>query len=242
MKKNITYIILAAALLLIGAESCKHEPVLPEGEQPVGGGTGNGGGNSTPCDPNTVYFQNDVLPILISNCAMAGCHDPGSHQDGVILNSYGALMNSDIVEPGDAEDSDLYEVITENDPSKIMPRPPASPLTQAQINTIMTWIEQGAQNNVCNAATCDTFNVTYNLSVKPIIQNNCQGCHSGSAPSGGINLSTHAGLQAVALNGKLYGAVNHASGYSPMPKNGNKLQQCDIRKIKLWVDAGAPNN
>lgn len=244
MKRVLTYSIIPATILsiMLTVNGCKHEPMLPGGDPAAGNGNGGGTGGSDPCDPNTVYFQNEVLPIIVSNCAMSGCHDAASHQDGVVLTSYSSLMNSDIVDPGDADGSDLYDVITETDPDKIMPRPPHPPLTAGQVNTIMVWIEQGAQNNVCNEATCDTFNVTYTASVKPIIQTNCQGCHSGTAPSGGIDLTAHAGVQTVALNGKLYGAVNHMAGYSAMPKNGNKLPVCDIRKIKLWIDAGAPNN
>jgi hypothetical protein len=245
MKRAFTYTFLPGIMLIliIAFNACKHEPVYPVGQEPGGStGTGGGNGNGNSCDPNTIYFQNQVLPILVSNCAMSGCHDAGSHQKGIVLDSYASLMNSDIVDPNDAAHSDIYEVITETDPDKIMPRPPVNPLTQEQIAIITQWINQGAQNNVCSSAVCDTFNITFAGSVKPILQNNCQGCHSGSAPSGGIDLSAHAGAQAVALNGKLYGAVSHSAGYTPMPQGGNQLSLCDIRKIKLWIDAGAPNN
>jgi hypothetical protein len=46
----------------------------------------------------------------------------------------------------------------------------------------------------------------------------------------------------VAQNGKLYGAVNHSPGYSPMPKGGTKLSACNISKIKAWIDGGSLNN
>lgn len=251
MRGRIPYIITAAlmVLCLVFANGCKHEPLYPGGQEPVAGGNGNGngggnggGGNGEPCDPNVIYFQNEILPIFISNCAMSGCHDANTAQDGIILTSYSSIMNSDIIEPGDANDSELYEVITETDPDKRMPQPPQSPLTPAQISLIQQWIEQGAQNTSCTQATCDTFNVTFSASVKPILQTNCQGCHSGASPSAGIDLSTHAGAQAIALNGRLNGAVNHMAGYKPMPQGGNKLPFCEIRKIKLWIDAGAPNN
>jgi hypothetical protein len=49
-------------------------------------------------------------------------------------------------------------------------------------------------------------------------------------------------VQTVALNGKLFGAVNHSSGYSSMPKNGNKLPQCKIDEIRIWITNGALNN
>ncbi|MEO7444152.1 MAG: hypothetical protein ABIT96_03800, partial [Ferruginibacter sp.] len=67
-------------------------------------------------------------------------------------------------------------------------------------------------------------------------------CHSGGTPSGGIDLSNYTIVKALALNGRLYGAVTHAPGYSPMPKNASKLSACNLSQIRKWIDAGAPNN
>lgn len=91
--------------------------------------------------------------------------------------------------------------------------------------------------------TCDTNAVTYNGTVVPLLQSGgCLGCHSGGAPSGNISLSTYNSVKAAALNGKLYGAINHSPGFSPMPQGGNKLNNCNISKIKAWIDAGSINN
>jgi hypothetical protein len=94
---------------------------------------------------------------------------------------------------------------------------------------------------------CDTTSVTFSGTVFPIIDNNCTGCHSSGAPSGNVLLVDHASISAagqipVGSYGSLYGVISHASGNSPMPKNGNKLSDCDIRKIKVWIDAGTPDN
>ncbi len=70
----------------------------------------------------------------------------------------------------------------------------------------------------------------------------CVGCHSGGVPSGGISLENHAGVKSVADNGRLFGAVSHLPGFEPMPQVGGKMSACDIRKLKAWIDAGAPNN
>lgn len=91
--------------------------------------------------------------------------------------------------------------------------------------------------------TCDTNGVTYSGTVVPLLQaNGCLGCHSGGAPSGNISLATYTSVKAVAQNGKLYGAINHSPGYSPMPQGGNKMSSCNISKIKAWIDAGSSNN
>lgn len=228
----ILFLFLGAA---ISVSSCKHQPVYPA--NPAQDTTKK---DSTECDQSVVYFENEVLPILVSNCTMSGCHNASSAQDGVVLESYSSLMASNVVNPYNASDSDIIEALLESDPDKHMPPPPSASLSPQQITTISNWINQGAQNTICTAAACDTSSVTFSASIKPIIQNKCQGCHSGSNPSGGYDFTTHAGVAAVKT--KLFGAVNHLSGYIAMPQGGNKLPACDIRKIKLWVDAGALNN
>ncbi|MFN2440044.1 MAG: hypothetical protein ABR503_12650, partial [Chitinophagaceae bacterium] len=60
--------------------------------------------------------------------------------------------------------------------------------------------------------------------------------------SGNISLGDYTSVKTQVNNGKLFGAINHAPGFSPMPQGANKMSQCDINKVKAWVDAGAPNN
>ncbi len=72
-------------------------------------------------------------------------------------------------------------------------------------------------------------------------------CHSGNAPEGGILLDNYNNVKASAEietgnYGSLYGTISHASGNSPMPKNADKLSDCNISKIKAWIDQGALDN
>lgn len=200
--------------------------------------------SGTPCDPNVVYFNMEVLPILKSNCAKSGCHDAATHQDGIILDSYQNVMGSDVIKAFDLDDSELFEKITESDPDDVMPPPPNARLSGEQINLIAAWILQGAKDLTCdeNAGACVTTNISFAGFVAPILNTNCVGCHSGGAPSGGIVLNTYEGVRAVALNGRLYGAISHATGFQPMPRGSAKLAQCTIDKIKGWIDEGANNN
>ncbi|GAA4337588.1 c-type cytochrome domain-containing protein [Flaviaesturariibacter amylovorans] len=246
MKKLITITgLLFSALLVLHA--CKHP--LPEPPAGSGGGTGGtgggtGGGPSAPpasCSPDTAYFVQQVLPILVSNCAFSGCHDVASARDGVVLTNYNTVMTTGGIRPGNPGGSDLYEMITETDPSERMPLG-RTPLSASQIGTIRRWIQQGAKNNSCVNASCDSANVTFSGSVKPIIATKCQGCHSGAAPSGGINLSTHAGVLAKVSDGRLWGAINHSAGFQPMPRGGAKLSDCELTQFRKWIAAGAPNN
>jgi hypothetical protein len=150
-------------------------------------------------------------------------------------------MSSGEIEAGDPTEGDIMEVITESDPDKIMPPPPNNPLTPQQINIISNWISEGAKNNSC-IGECDTTNVTYALTIAPLLQAKCTGCHNANTTSGGVNLSNHAGAQQQALNGKLLAVVNHEPGNSPMPKGGAKLPACEIDELRIWVSDGAPNN
>lgn len=248
---NIRFGILSLmfSLFVMTFYACEHDSsVTINGNN--GGGNGNGNGNNSlpPCDPDTVYFEQDILPLFVSNCAMSGCHDSNNPADGIDLSSYAAVMSSNVVEPGQAWNSDLVKAITETDPNKIMPPPPMSALPTAQINLIKKWINQGALNLKCDNG-CDTTNITYNGTVKPLLQNKCTGCHNASSAGGGYNLTNYAddavgnmGVQSSALNGSLAGSVNYTGSWSNMPKGGSKLPSCELSKIRIWVDAGAPNN
>jgi mono/diheme cytochrome c family protein len=91
-------------------------------------------------------------------------------------------------------------------------------------------------------SACDTTAVTYSTGIVPILSSNCNSCHGGNTPSAGIKLDTYTGVQGVAANGRLLGAVSHAAGFSPMPKNAGKLNSCNVAKIRKWIAAGSPNN
>ena len=91
--------------------------------------------------------------------------------------------------------------------------------------------------------SCDTSNISYSLDIVPIMATSCLNCHfNGSSIGGGLNLEGHAALKASAENGSLVGSVTHASGFSAMPKDASKLDECKIKKINAWVQAGSPDN
>lgn len=210
-----------------------------------------GGSNGTinTCDPDTVYFQNQVLPLLQSNCAVSGCHDATTREEGVQLTDYSSIMKTGGVVVGDPNGSKLYTTLfgsgSDDKSGKsvledIMPPPPRAEFTIDQKNLVKNWILQGAKNNVCDA--CDTTNVSFKDNVFPLVETYCLGCHSGTSPGGGIYLRDYNDLVAVANNGKLWGSINFETGYSPMPKNANKLSECQLATFRIWIDNGTPNN
>jgi len=238
------FLILFPLLLLIWlTQSCKHDPLFdavvpdPVDTFPHEPNTG------VPCDPDTVYFQSQVLPLLISRCTEPGCHGAASGEEGVVLDNYNNVTSTlNNITSTDPKKNELLKVIKDSNPGNRMPQPPRPPLSAAEIQLIQTWVAQGAKNNGCNAnfAGCDSTAFTWSGFVQPLIKAQCQGCHSGSSPQGGINLGNYAAVKTQVTNGKLYASVTRSFAY--MPKGGNKLDDCTIQRLKSWIDAGAPEN
>lgn len=207
------------------------------------GGGGDGGGNGNSCDPDTVYFQNSVLPLLVSNCATSGCHNQSSHVEGVVLTDYASIISTGNVKPGNPAGSKLYKVLNGGDKrdDDIMPPPPAPPFTGDQKKIIYDWILQGALNNSCDEG-CDTTNVTFSGTIWPLMQTWCTGCHRGTYAGGGIHIENYDDLVVIANNGKLMGSITHDPDYSPMPKNADKLPECQIASVRKWIEDGTPDN
>lgn len=262
--KSIFYILGIIAVVLV-AESCKHEIPDPTGGGTTdttgtgggGGGGGTGGGDTTDttgivtCDPNTVYFQQQILPILVSSCAVPnlGCHNTAtSNNKGVVLTSYNSLISSDDAWDTDKTplDQDFWDVIEDGE----MPEPSSGiTLTAEQRNLIFKWLQQGAQNNSCEPSigSCDTTNVSFSQDVMPIITTHCKGCHSGTSPQANIVLEDYGTVQSVASTQRngislLSGVINHQAGFKNMPYNQPKISTCKILTIESWINKGMPNN
>jgi len=235
----ITALFVLAILLMLMLPACKHEPLVVPIEETT---NGTGPQVPVPCDSGTVYFQQQILPLLISSCGVpsetGNCHFEGNDEnDWIDLMSYQSLIQSGII-----QDGDLVEAINDTDPDKIMPRPGFGTLTQDQIDLIELWIAQGYNNNSCDSF-CDTSAVvTYSGVIQPIIQQKCLNCHSGANPQGNLNFSSWAVVNTVAMNGDLPAAIQHQSPAIPMPPFGGMLPQCEIDHFLTWIQQGAPNN
>ncbi|UZO81549.1 hypothetical protein NBT05_03515 [Aquimarina sp. ERC-38] len=145
-RKTLLKITLLLGIILIG--SCQHDPVFTEVTDPNMTDPDITDENGRICDSDTIYFSNQVFPILMGSCATTGCHDSNTARAGVNLTSYENIFETGRIEPFDLNRSNLYRVITETDLSFVMP--PGNPLPQDQIDIIGKWIEQGALNNSCD--------------------------------------------------------------------------------------------
>lgn len=238
----------AAVLALLLMPSCKHElgpitlgpvdpgdtTVTPPPPPDLGDTTG------VPCSTDTVYFQNQILPLLVSGCAKAGCHDVQSHKEGVITTDYAHIMQQ--IKPFQPTQSKTYKVIITTNSDDRMPPPPDAPFTQAQINLLKKWIEQGALNNACNEGygQCDTTGISYTNFIQPLMANKCVGCHGNNSPGGGIKLTNYSEVKTSAQSGKLYNSIAWVNGYVAMPQSGGQMSACYISKVRAWIDAGMP--
>lgn len=100
--------------------------------------------------------------------------------------------------------------------------------------------EELYEDNICN-----TENISYSNDIIPILNRNCQLCHSATTANtlgAGFNLEGYDNLKIHVASGALLGSVKHEAGWSPMPKGAGKIPNCDIEKIQSWINNGSPNN
>lgn len=100
-----------------------------------------------------VSFSQDVQPIINQHCVQ--CHAAGGLGEvvsGLNLTSYEGVMrgtdSGPMVIAGDVEGSNLLVLIEGRaDPSISMPHGENEPVPKKDIQTIRSWIGQGAENN-----------------------------------------------------------------------------------------------
>jgi mono/diheme cytochrome c family protein len=94
--------------------------------------------------------------------------------------------------------------------------------------------------------SCDTTNVSYSGAVVPILVANCYSCHTqaNSALGGYYVLDNYNDLSVQAQSGFLVGNITDPdiNTKSHMPRNAPSLPDCEISKIRAWVNQGYKNN
>ena len=224
--------------------SCQHEPILYEEQiiynQDPNTDTVTFKINTASCDPQTIYFTNQILPIYVSSCAISSCHDAASAQEGVVLTNYETISRK--IRSGDPNDSEYYTVLLGGGESdELMPRDPVTgrgySLPQEDLDLIRDWILQGAKNNYCDA--CDTTEFSFAAAIMPIIETNCatsSGCHGSGSPNS--QFLSYDQIKQYADNGLI---ENRVIVYKNMPP-ASPLPDCQLLLIKKWIDNGALNN
>jgi hypothetical protein len=122
---KITYLV--AIVSAISFSSCRKEPVLAPGTEHV-------------------CFDQKVLPVLQSHCAISGCHDAGGESPH--FATYDDVKS--LVSAGKPNKSKLYNVITSKGfVLTTMPPKGNTELSVKNINDITVWILQGADDEPC---------------------------------------------------------------------------------------------
>ena len=93
------------------------------------------------------------------------------------------------------------------------------------------------------SSSCDTTNVTFSAKIVPILANNCLSCHSNAtAAVAGNNIKLQDYIDVKARTTAIAGSIKHTGTFSPMPKNGGKLNACTIKMVDIWIRNGSLNN
>ncbi len=99
--------------------------------------------------------------------------------------------------------------------------------------------------------SCDSTNITYMGSIRPIFASNCYSCHgSGVTTGGGLDLEDTTSLRTYLKNGfrgdniygsKLYHCMLHTPLAQSMPPT-YIIDTCSLHKVHFWLKNGAPFN
>ncbi len=227
-------------LLALSVGSCKHLPNEVDWVNPNSPVI-----TTLSCNEDTIYFQEQILPIFNSGCATTDCHNVESHEDDLILDSYFNIMDSGEIEPGNPYEGDIYESITEDwtDDDLMPPLDEGGPLTTEQIDLIRLWIEQGALNTSCPNLMCDTLEVTYTADIWPLVETHCVGCHGGSSPDADLALENYDDIfDMIDGNEDAYISLIDGSADPVMPENTTGLPDCQVRMFEIWIENGMPND
>jgi uncharacterized membrane protein len=228
-KAYFGFSLLASAYLFL---TCTHDPYYLSDPDPI---------VTENCSPDTVYFVNDVLPLLQSSCAVSGCHDAATAENGVIMTDYVNIVQTANVKPGKPNSGKFHTVFNASG-ERSMPPSPRPKFTTEQKDLIYKWIEQGAWNLECLADNCDSTVFTFSGAIWPTIQNKCLGCHTSPDPGAGILLTNYQEISAIAADPRFMGALTHTPPYQFMPQNGNQLSDCKISQFNNWIADGMPDN
>lgn len=128
--RNITRIlgVTASLILLLSLSGCYYDDIIEE-----------------VIPPNTdISFATDIQPIFNANCV--ACHNGSLNPDLRDGNAYSSLMALPVgsIVPGDAEGSELFEMLNGGGDN---PMPPGGSIPSSQIALFAQWINQGALNN-----------------------------------------------------------------------------------------------
>lgn len=111
---------------------------------------------------------------------------------------------------------------------------------------LFTIIPQSCENNnefdLYGVQECDTTNITWNSKIAAILNKNCVICHGPELSQFGVRHDSYAAELVVVNDGRLRKVINDEDPSTRMPKDRDKLSECELKLINKWIDNGAPEN
>lgn len=101
---------------------------------------------------------------------------------------------------------------------------------------LFQYIDQAGGGN------CEVMTAEYTADISPILTAYCTRCHRDGRTDGNVNLEGFDRVSPFANDGSLLGSTKHDAGFAAMPPSGGLIPACDIQKLTVWIEAGAPNN
>jgi hypothetical protein len=193
-----------------------------------------------------VSFTKEVAPILAGKCG--GCHVSG-RKGNFQMASYAALMQTGMVQQGNANASRLVEVILSGD----MPRG-GGKVSSAEVGTLMKWIDGGARYDaVDQTISLDVLarggaapppvvpvpaapvqlkpgEVSFAVDVAPVLLKQCAGCHDATEPGANLQMTS---LEALLRGGRTGPSVLPGKGEESLLVRKLRGQKIDGQRMPL---------
>lgn len=90
--------------------------------------------------------------------------------------------------------------------------------------------------------SCEVMTAEFTADIVPLLTAYCTRCHQDRRTDGNVNLEGYDRVIPYANDGSLLGSTKHEAGFAAMPPSGGLIPACDIQKLTVWIEAGAPNN
>ena len=92
---------------------------------------------------------------------------------------------------------------------------------------------------------CKIDSLSFKKDILPIFESNCFSCHNEekyASKADGNLMQSYQDIKKLLDEGLIIGNIERRAGFIGMPYKKEKIDSCDIEKIKAWVKLGAINN
>jgi hypothetical protein len=97
-----------------------------------------------------------------------------------------------------------------------------------------------SEEDLIKDVECDTTNIIYS-DLTHVFSDICTTCHNSSSTfKEGIIMDSYENVVSSINSGPVWKAINHEEGVTPMPYQQEQLPECDLKKIRAWIDNGMP--